>query len=77
MRRKGSTIAEEIMRDLRREQRGKERAERNEEHINKQKAKEMSFSFAFCRDKQSDRNLIIRYTEVLVLQFHLLSYLPY
>lgn len=37
MRRKGSTIAEEIMRDLRREQKGKERAERNKEHINKQK----------------------------------------
>lgn len=32
MRRKGSTIAEEIMWDLRREQRGKERAERNKEH---------------------------------------------
>ena len=40
MRRKGSTIAEEIMRDLRRAERGKERAERNKEHINKQKAKE-------------------------------------
>jgi hypothetical protein len=37
MRRKGSTIAEEIMRDLRRTERGKKRAERNKEHINKQK----------------------------------------
>jgi hypothetical protein len=37
MRRKGSTIAEEIMRDLRRAERGKERAERNKEHKEKQK----------------------------------------
>lgn len=33
MRRKGSTIAEEIMRDLRRAERGKERAERNRTFI--------------------------------------------
>jgi hypothetical protein len=37
MRRKGSTIAEEIMRDLRRAERGKERAERNKEYKEKQK----------------------------------------
>ena len=40
MRRKGSTIAEEIMRDLRRAERGKERAERNKEHRRNQKIKE-------------------------------------